>query len=145
MAVMIDRGVSSPIDRSRSSSVRVVSDFFFAAMIPLKFGNRASGSASVIEITAGSGAETGWLPAVTAVHHAVYLVSLAVILGFLAWPRVLPLPLRVLAAMVLAGILVNALVCGGISQPSDRYGSRVIWLLPFTAVLAGGVALRREP
>lgn len=80
-------------------------------------------------------ADTGWLPAVTALHHAIYLASLAVILGFLAWPRALPLPLRVMAAMVLAGILVNALVCGGISQPAERYGARVAWLLPMTGAL----------
>jgi hypothetical protein len=89
-------------------------------------------------------AETGWLPAVTALHHGIYLGSLAVILGFLAWPRALPLPLRVMAAMVLAGILVNALVCGGISQPAERYGARVAWLLPMTAALMG-LAWRFRP
>ena len=37
--------------------------------------------------------------------------------------------------MVLLGVLANALVCGGISQPATRYGARVIWLLPLTATI----------
>ncbi len=37
--------------------------------------------------------------------------------------------------MLLFGILANALVCGGISQPATRYGARVIWLLPLAATI----------
>ena len=50
-------------------------------------------------------------------------------------PRGLPASARVFGAMVLVGVLANALVCGGISQPATRYGARVAWLLPLTAVL----------
>jgi hypothetical protein len=35
-------------------------------------------------------------------------------------------------------LLVNAAVCGVLSTPHDRYQSRVIWLLPFVAVLLHG-------
>ena len=53
-----------------------------------------------------------------------------------------------LAIMVLLGILANALVCGGISQPSTRYGARVIWLLPLMVTIAGrpsGIADTASP
>ena len=41
--------------------------------------------------------------------------------------------IKLFALFILIGIAVNALVCGGVSQPADRYGARVMWLLPFTA------------
>ena len=57
--VRIDCGADAgSMSTPRSASDTVSNGFFFAAMMPLKFGNRASGSASVIEMTAGSGALT---------------------------------------------------------------------------------------
>ena len=93
------------------------------------------------------GADLGWLPGLTRLHEAIYAVSTLALLGLILWPRRLPTPARVFGAMVLAGILANALVCGGISQPATRYGARVAWLLPFTAVLLGLIAagMRRGP
>ena len=43
--------------------------------------------------------------------------------------------LRRLAIVVIFGILVNAFVCGAMSDPYDRYQSRVVWLVPFVAGL----------
>ncbi|GAA4008889.1 hypothetical protein GCM10022211_23310 [Sphingomonas humi] len=40
------------------------------------------------------------------------------------------------AIMIVAGVLVNALVCGGLSTPHDRYGARVLWVLPLLAASA---------
>ena len=34
-------------------------------------------------------------------------------------------------------IIANAVVCGAISNPNDRYGARMAWLAPFVLVLAG--------
>lgn len=39
---------------------------------------------------------------------------------------------RALLVMV-AGLLGNALICGGLSSPADRYQSRVIWVVPVLA------------
>ncbi len=50
-------------------------------------------------------------------------------------PRRVPGEVKALAVMVILGILANALVCGGISQPATRYGARVIWLLPMMAAI----------
>lgn len=40
-----------------------------------------------------------------------------------------------LAAVLLLGILVNAFICGSFSSVHSRYQARVLWLLPFAAVL----------
>jgi hypothetical protein len=74
-----------------------------------------------------------WMPGLEAVHVAVYWLSLAVVAGLVLWPRRIAWEIRLFALAVLAGILVNAFVCGAVSQPADRYGGRVIWLLPMLA------------
>ena len=76
-----------------------------------------------------------WLPLVETLHRAVYVVSVIVIVGMVFWPGSVPIELKAFAVMLVLGILVNAFVCGGISQPATRYGGRVIWLLPFLATL----------
>ncbi|MFM7302065.1 MAG: hypothetical protein ACKO4X_01920 [Alphaproteobacteria bacterium] len=60
---------------------------------------------------------------------------------------VLALPLLVWAAwrgqglmlafvlFLLAAVLGNALICGGLSAPHPRYGARIIWLMPVAALL----------
>ena len=49
-----------------------------------------------------------------------------------------------LCAVVLAGLLGNAMITGGLSAPHDRYQSRVMWLPPFLMMLVvPPYALRR--
>ena len=76
-----------------------------------------------------------WLEPVTPAQQTLYLVSLVLVLAGMVWPG-MPGRFRAFLAMVLLGILVNAFVCGGVSQPATRYGARVIWLLPAMAVFA---------
>lgn len=40
--------------------------------------------------------------------------------------------------LVLGTLVLNAIICGGLWVPHDRYGSRVVWLLPLGALLAAG-------
>jgi hypothetical protein len=40
-----------------------------------------------------------------------------------------------LALFLLAAVLGNALICGGLSGPHPRYGARIMWLLPVAALL----------
>ncbi|SLN76002.1 hypothetical protein RUM8411_04312 [Ruegeria meonggei] len=75
----------------------------------------------------------GWIERIDTVHGIIYLISFGVIVALLGWPRSLPCELKLFALFLLIGIAVNALVCGGVSQPADRYGARVMWLLPFSA------------
>jgi hypothetical protein len=68
-------------------------------------------------------------------QNMLYLVSLTVTAVLLFWPRRVPGRIKALIVMLLFGILANALICGGISQPATRYGARVIWLLPLGATI----------
>lgn len=45
-------------------------------------------------------------------------------------------PIFWLSIVILSGILINALICGALSTPHDRYQARVIWLLPLIAFYA---------
>jgi len=51
-----------------------------------------------------------------------------------------------LAATIALALLANAAVCGAISGPHDRYGSRIVWIAAFAAALAAwrAVVLVRE-
>jgi hypothetical protein len=48
------------------------------------------------------------------------------------------------ALLVLAGLLANVIICGGMSTPHDRYQARVIWLLPIAAMFAWSAIRRCE-
>jgi hypothetical protein len=103
--------------------------------------------------------QQGTLPieAVRRVHRDVFLASLAVNAVFLAWtwirrwarpPGLDPPPWRALPALILligVGVVANALVAGGLAQVADRYGSRVAWLVVWSALLclAAPLAARR--
>ena len=86
----------------------------------------------------GAGRLIGLNPAVLqpviAIHAAVYGLSALGIALFLAIPggarRLAPF-----VWMVLCGIVVNALVCGAVSEPADRYGARTMFLLPVMLAL----------
>jgi hypothetical protein len=47
--------------------------------------------------------------------------------------------LRLLAATVAIALLANAVVCGTLSNPHDRYGARLVWIATFAIAL---VAIR---
>jgi hypothetical protein len=44
--------------------------------------------------------------------------------------------LTLLAATVTLALLGNAVVCGVISGPHDRYGARLAWIASFVALIA---------
>ncbi len=76
-----------------------------------------------------------WLMPLTVFQGVIYCASLIVIAVLLFQRERVPGPLRAFAVMLVLGILANAFVCGGISQPASRYGMRVIWLLPLAATI----------
>lgn len=65
-------------------------------------------------------------------HLLVVLLALPLLL-WSAW-RGQGLALA-LALFVLAAVLGNALICGGLSAPHPRYGARIMWLLPVAAAM----------
>ncbi len=47
-----------------------------------------------------------------------------------------------LAATLILALLGNAVFCGVISDPHDRYGARIVWIAVFAVALAAGARLR---
>ena len=76
-----------------------------------------------------------WIARVDRAHEIYYLLSLILVVGLALWPGLLPKELRLLVVVVALGLLGNAFICGAVSQPANRYGARVIWLVPFVAAL----------
>jgi hypothetical protein len=65
-------------------------------------------------------------------HLMVVLLALP-LLVWAAWRgQGLALPLTL---FLLAAVLGNALICGGLSAPHPRYGARIMWLLPVAVLL----------
>jgi hypothetical protein len=75
-----------------------------------------------------------WLGPVVRMQKTYYAAALVMAMALLL-SRGLPQGLRIFGMMILLGIMANAFVCGGISQPATRYGARVIWLVPFLAAI----------
>ena len=85
---------------------------------------------------------------VNAVHEPAALVSMAllpalIVLGLYAADFA---DIGYLAGTIALALLANAAFCGVISNPHDRYGSRLVWIAVFTTALAVGRAfvLSRE-
>ncbi|MFN0115808.1 MAG: hypothetical protein ACKVPY_14140 [Paracoccaceae bacterium] len=93
---------------------------------------------------AGSGRLLAGFPPVRqtlyALHGVVYAASAIALVGFLLARR-LPPPQRAAVLIVLAGIILNAVFCGAVSEPAHRYGARMMFLLPMVAAML--VATRR--
>lgn len=74
-------------------------------------------------------------------HLLVVLLALPM-LAWAAW-RGQGLALA-LALFLLAAVLGNALICGGLSAPHPRYGARIMWLLPVAALLCSlGITMQQ--
>lgn len=76
--------------------------------------------------------------AINTVHIPVALGSLlllVVILGRAAHRRAID-DLTLLAGTVALAVLGNAIICGVISGPHDRYGARMAWIATFTVLIA---------
>ncbi len=77
-------------------------------------------------------------PAVNRLHVPVALGSMlfvAVLFGYGIWRRRFD-DLTLLAATVCFALLGNAMICGVISGPHDRYGARLVWIATFTTLIA---------
>ncbi len=68
--------------------------------------------------------------ALTSLVYAGVLAALLALVGSWALGRDARAGSRQLTAIFLAGLFLNAVVCGALSKPDPRYQARVIWLLP---------------
>ena len=86
---------------------------------------------------------------VSALNYAATFVSLATLAYLALTPGGVPADRRrglwTFNLTVVFLVLCNAVICGGINVPVDRYQSRVVWLLPLLAAagVASRLALRR--
>lgn len=79
--------------------------------------------------------EYWFLDPLTGLHILVYLIAAGVVITWIVRPGSgLDRHARAFGVLLILGILANAVVCGAVSQPADRYGARVIFLLPVLAV-----------
>ena len=85
-----------------------------------------------------------WARTLNMPHAILLLAGTLATLGLLAYPRT-NVPLRALAALILVGLLANAVSTGALSGPHDRYQARIAWLSLLTPILALLMALRRHP
>jgi len=88
--------------------------------------------------------DRGWIDTLDRIHTGYYLATFAAAFIMLLWPGLLPKEIRLIAVVVALGLLGNAFICGAISQPADRYGARVIWLVPFVAAIMFGYVFNRR-
>ncbi len=80
--------------------------------------------------------------AINAVHVPIAfagMILLPILVLFSLWRRSYA-DLGLLAASAVLAIVMNAFVCGPLSNAHDRYGARIVWLAPFVIAL---VPLRR--
>ncbi len=72
------------------------------------------------------------------IHVPVALISTALIFAMLIarFFRRQPDDVTLLMATVCLALMGNAFVCGVISGPHDRYGSRLVWIATFTVLIA---------
>nr|WP_321465633.1 hypothetical protein [uncultured Desulfobulbus sp.] len=76
---------------------------------------------------------SGW----NRLHVPIALASMTLLLPVLWWGlRTGRRPIAGLALFVLVALLGNAFICGALSNPHDRYQSRLVWLAPLVMVLA---------
>ena len=74
---------------------------------------------------------TALMTVISAVLSFLYAVWL-----FARKRRNLELPALLFLLAIILGVVVNAMVCGCLSVPHDRYQARVIWLLPLAAMVS---------
>jgi hypothetical protein len=123
----------SEFDWSNSSHLN------FAAKLPVEY--RASFRASA--------AYRGVMPtrATSVIQLLVFGLGAATLLALFVWPRLREQFDRQqlnLVALVLIGVAANAVICGTISGPHDRYEARVAWLIPFVALAAVLALMQRR-
>lgn len=75
---------------------------------------------------------------IDAVHIPIAWITMALlpVIALIGWRREDFADLGRLAVVVMLALLANAAVCGIISNPHDRYGSRIVWIAALTVMLA---------
>jgi hypothetical protein len=77
-------------------------------------------------------------PAINRLHRPVALASMVMLLAiaFMGMRNARTADLGLLAASAITALLANAVICGVLANPHDRYGARLVWIAPFIVGLA---------
>jgi hypothetical protein len=75
-------------------------------------------------------------PAINELHYPLALLALIILPLLITmrgerWSKI-----RELAGMMVVAVVANAAFCGILSNPHDRYGARIIWLISLTVAIA---------
>jgi uncharacterized membrane-anchored protein len=73
-------------------------------------------------------------PAVVAVETATYIMTALSLIIILLSFRTMARAHRGMLLVIITGLLTNAIICAVFSAVSDRYQSRIIWLIPLFAL-----------
>ncbi len=80
-------------------------------------------------------APLSWLIYATVFVSLGFIVSAHLIGGKAVARTAVPPEMLGFMALIVTGIVLNAMICGALSSPHDRYEARVIWLVPFVALI----------
>lgn len=98
---------------------------------------------SFVYLPLAPAARWGLMPFGTAIYAGTVAALIALLVWLIRQPSPTRDPVAACIVLVLAGVIVNAAICGAISGPNQRYQGRVVWLLPLMA--AAVTASRRVP
>jgi hypothetical protein len=79
-----------------------------------------------------------YTPGTSAIQFVLVLFSIALFICILSTPmlfNMLEQPLKWFLVLILIFSLVNAAVCSNFSEVADRFQDRIVWLLPFVAII----------
>lgn len=110
----------------------------FPPSVTRQGGGRIAGDAALLSVMSD----------VSAVAALVSALALAAAIGSVGrtarpWPGLSPL--LWVCAVAVAGLILNAAICGALASPYDRFQSRVILLLPALAAVLWAARSRRLP
>jgi hypothetical protein len=74
----------------------------------------------------------------------VALVSMVLVFAMFGSPSGAGSSLTLLAGTVSLALLGNAIVCGVISAPHDRYGARMVWVATLVVLIAAIIRFARH-
>ena len=146
MDVLLDRPIKTSLSFADNVLVQLSLNSVNMTLQTDEIVNRGSGARGLAWGDFGPGrltADTRWLATADPAQSVLYGLAVLAVLGLLASGR-LPPAVATFLIMILIGIVVNAFVSGVFSQPANRYGARVIWLLPVAAVIGGAAFLAQR-
>ncbi|WP_206611596.1 hypothetical protein [Falsirhodobacter deserti] len=115
------------------------------ATTPIRSSISESAAAEKSEVSLARKIREGRLYNASWLYRDVSLINAALVLAGLAaiiLAATRPVPgresagLRQLLSVTLTGVLLNAVICGVLASPYDRFQARVAWLIPVIAVIA---------